>query len=109
MGCNKEQTMVGKGWLVKQSEDSPRKSQASHSCLELITAVKLGDLDTVRGLCSQGLVGVDVTYRGATPLGLAVARGDTAMVQLLCQCGADVNKRWKDQGSIVTIIFLSHD
>ena len=79
-----------------------RKKEVSPSCQELITAVKLGDLDTVEMICKKGVVKVNTRYRGATPLGLATVRGDTAMVELLLRCGADPNQRWKDQGTVVS-------
>ena len=107
MGCTKEQTLVGKSWLVRQSLESSVHKQRRlpcHSTLEMITAVKLGDIDSVRQLLSSGKVGVESSYRGSTALGLAVARGDTEMVKLLCQFGADVNKPWKDQGTDYTTI-----
>ena len=87
MGCSQEQAVV------------------PFTCLELFTAVKLGDLGTVERACKQGVVMVDTTYRGATPLGLATARGDTAMVELLVSCGADINKRWKDQGKNMSSLY----
>lgn len=116
MGCTKEQTLVGKSWLVRQSLESSVHKQRRlpcHSTLEMITAVKLGDLDSVRQLLSSGKVGVESSYRGSTALGLAVARGDTEMVKLLCQFGADVNKPWKDQAGrheppLVTVARLGH-
>ena len=104
-----------KCWSVQPSEVNTSTSfrPPPHLCLDLMTAVKLGDLDTVRCLCMQGLVQANVTYRGSTPLGLAVARGDTAMVELLFWCGAFVNKTWKDQAGreeppLVTAARLGH-
>ena len=63
-------------------------------------AVKLGDLETVKERIVVNNDLVNIVYKGATLLGLAISRADQDMVQLLCDLGANVNTSWQDQGKI---------
>ena len=68
----------------------------------MVTGVKLGDVDTVHGLVTRGLVSVDTCVRGASLLCLAVSRNDVSMVTCLVDAGADVNTCYTWQGSTET-------
>lgn len=83
-------------------------------CLDLVTAVRLGDEDTVTLLCRGGRVNLDSAHRGATPLGIAVAKGSIEMVTILLVHGANVNMQWRDPADrveppLVTASRLGHN
>ena len=60
--------------------------------VELLQAVKLGDVEAVRGfLLANGRLATHRDEFGATPLHYAALNGHRAIVQLLVERGADVN------------------
>ncbi len=71
---------------------------------ELFEAAKIGDLDKVATLLSEGYMGAEVDVdsrddRGFTPLFWAAAHGHTEVARLLIQMGADVNARIPSGGT----------
>ncbi len=66
--------------------------------LDLITAVKSGDINTVRLSLDRGAAVDGVDQLGVTALCHAVRRGELAIVQLLLERGADAGFRIGDGG-----------
>lgn len=73
------------------------KTGSTHNLTNFITAAAEGDLDEIDLLLSVGDINIDDgDYDGRTALHLASGEGNLAIVERLCERGADVNKedRW---------------
>jgi ankyrin repeat protein len=64
---------------------------ASNGLTQLRRAIKRGQIDEVKRLLEEGVL-VNGSQQGWTPLFDAAARGDTAMIRLLRDRGADINQ-----------------
>ena len=65
--------------------------------LQLIEAVKAGNIAAAKELLDSGADVNQQDDQGWTPLNFAAGKGDFAMVELLIQSGADASKTGRDQ------------
>lgn len=81
--------------LMSQGIVSKKESHMSE--LQLIEAVKAGEIATVKELIESGMNVNQQDEQGWTPLNWAAGKGDLAMVTLLVEKGADVFQVGRDQ------------
>ena len=79
------------------SRNGEKKWRLSMSDVQLIEAVKTAQLSTIEGMIESGVDVNQQDEQGWTPLNWAAGKGDSAVVSLLLDKGADVFKVGRDQ------------
>ena len=100
---------AGRTAVVKMLREHS-SADASRSGDDMCTAVRRGDIETVKGLLAKGAdTNTSDSQFGVSPLSWAALLGQTEIAELLIRNGADVNGRNRDGGTALHgAAFLGH-